>query len=172
MPELSGPLAFLAVNGALYLSQAVLARDARTPRAAAAVNGTSNILLALIGWFLWRKFNVELAIGVAIAGYTAAAGWQILMSPRAADNDAVAPWFQTLTPTRCFSWASMTNLVQRDRFMLLVSSPVWRVEGQWLFVAGTVLFVDASRTHAVVRLLARLDFAVRCYGGRCHSWPC
>ena len=35
----------------------------------------------------------------------------------------------------------MTNLVQRDRFMLLVSSPCGGVEGQWLFVAGTVLFV-------------------------------
>src|SRR3954470_12913982 len=55
-------LAFLAVNGALNLSQAVLGRDARMPQAAAAVNGASNILLALIGWFLWRKFNVELAI--------------------------------------------------------------------------------------------------------------
>jgi len=61
-------LAFLAVNGALNLSQAVLGRDARVPQAAAAVNGASNILLALIGWYLWRTFNVELAIGVAIAG--------------------------------------------------------------------------------------------------------
>src|SRR5215207_2554277 len=39
-------LAFLAVNGALNVGQAVLGRDARIPRAAAAINGASNVLLA------------------------------------------------------------------------------------------------------------------------------
>jgi hypothetical protein len=134
-------LAFLAVNGALNIGQAVLGRDARIPRAATAINGASNVLLALIGWFLWRKFNVELAIGIAIAGYTAAAGWQILMSPRAADNDAVAPWSANAHPDPLLHLGEHEQFGAAHSLCAARELAVRRAEGQWLFVASAVLFV-------------------------------
>src|SRR5262245_47877034 len=66
-------LGCLAIDGALKLGQA-FGRDQRTSRTVAAVNGMSSLLLALLGWVLWRSVSLELAIGVVVAGYTAAAG--------------------------------------------------------------------------------------------------
>ena len=39
-----------------------------------AINGASNLLLALLGWWLWQKVSLEAAIGVVVAGYTVATG--------------------------------------------------------------------------------------------------
>src|SRR4051812_23277088 len=134
-------LAFLAVNGALDVGQAVLGRDARIPRAAEAVNGVSNILLMLIGWYLWRKFNVELAIGVAVAGYAAAAGWQILMSPRATAKDAVAPRSPNAHPDPLLQLGEHEQFGAMRSLWVAREPAVRRAEGQWFFVAGAVLFV-------------------------------
>ncbi len=80
-------LAFLVIDGLLKLGQMVFGAAASTPRAVAAVNGAFSLLLALLGWVLWRSLGVNAAIGVAVAGYTAAAGWRMLVvAGRAADR--------------------------------------------------------------------------------------
>jgi len=53
-----------------------------------AANGVSSLVLALIGWLLWKNVGVDAAIGVAIAGYTAMAGWRMLVSPAVSEGGA------------------------------------------------------------------------------------
>jgi len=79
----------LAADGLLKLGHAVIARDS-APRGISVVNGVANLLLALVGWWLWRKVGLESAVGVAIAGYTVGAGWRMLLSPLGARDNAAA----------------------------------------------------------------------------------
>ena len=105
-----------------------------------AVNGVSSLLLALLGWFLWRNVGVELAIGVAVAGYTAAAGWRILIAPDAGSEDDDAPTATDMHPD------PLLGLGRHEQFGALsaaraASSPaVRRAEAYWLLVAGAILF--------------------------------
>ena len=78
----------LAADGLLKLGHAVIARD--SARGISVVNGVANLLLALVGWWLWRKVGLESAVGVAIAGYTVGAGWRMLLSPLGARDNAAA----------------------------------------------------------------------------------
>src|SRR5215212_6494456 len=68
----------LAADGLLKLGHAVIARESAPP-GIIVINGVANLFIALVGWWLWRKVNLEIAVGVAIAGYTAGAGWRMLV---------------------------------------------------------------------------------------------
>ena len=133
-------LGFLVIDGALKVGQAARGHDARTPRTVTAVNGTSSLLLALLGWVLWRNVSVELAIGVAVAGFTAAAGWRMLVSPRGEREAVGAPEAAKTHPD------PLLGLGEHEQFgaasaRRAASRPAMRqAEGYWLLVAGIVLF--------------------------------
>ena len=133
-------LGFFVIDGAWKLGQAVLGHDLCTPRTVTAVNGTSSLLLALLGWVLWRNVGVELAIGVAVAGYTAAAGWRMLVSPRGEREEVGAPEAYNVHPDPLLALGEH-ELFGTTSALYVASAPaVRRVEGYWLLVAGIVLF--------------------------------
>ena len=133
-------LGLVAADGALKLGQALFGRNLHMPRLVAATNGATSLLLALLGWILWQSFGVELAIGVAIAGYTAAAGWRMFVSPGYKSEKTDEPESSTVHPD------PRLGLGEQEQFGALfarraASGPaVWRAEGYWLLVVGLVLF--------------------------------
>jgi uncharacterized membrane protein HdeD (DUF308 family)/3',5'-cyclic AMP phosphodiesterase CpdA len=80
-------LVFLAFDGILKLGHTILGPASNTPRVISALNGMSSLCLALIGWALWQKVSGATAIGVAVAGYTAMAGWRLLAAPDSAQEN-------------------------------------------------------------------------------------
>jgi uncharacterized membrane protein HdeD (DUF308 family) len=131
-------LGILVIDGALKLGQAAFARAPRTPRTVAAVNGTSSLLLALIGWFLWKNVSVEWAIGVAVAGYTAAAGWRMLVSPRAESEQART--VANVHPDPLLGLGEHELFGATDALRAASAPAVRQAEGCWFIIAGIVLF--------------------------------
>lgn len=78
-------LGFLALDGAVRFGQALVGHTS-APKAVAAINGATSLALALLVWVFWRNLGIDVAIGVAVGGYTAAAGWRMLLSPELADR--------------------------------------------------------------------------------------
>ncbi len=74
----------------LKTGQAITGRGSGT-RTVTAINGVSNLVIALIGWWVWQKIGLEAAIGVAVGGYVVAAGWRMLVSPVAERKGTGAP---------------------------------------------------------------------------------
>ncbi len=87
-------LGCLAFDGVVKVGRAVLRTNPGVPFLVGVANGCAGLILALVGWILWRRVGIDVAIGVAIAGYTAATGWQLLLAPSRsgkADFGAAAP---------------------------------------------------------------------------------
>ena len=131
-------LGFFVIDGALKLGQAALGRD--SPRMVAAVNGISSLMLALIGWALWQNVSVEVAIGVAVAGYTAAAGWRMLVSPRSEREKVGAPEAVNVHPDPLLGMGEHEQFGAMSARRAASRSAVRQMEGCWLLVAGVVLF--------------------------------
>jgi hypothetical protein len=137
-------LTFLALDGVLKIGQTVLGPASNTPRTIAAVNGASSLFLALIGWALWQKVGAAAAIGVAVAGYTAAAGWRLLVSPQPRHEDVGASKTVNTHPD------AKLGLGDHELFGAISArhsasvTVAWRTEIYWLLVVGLVLFA----THA------------------------
>lgn len=134
-------LGFLATDGALKLGQGLLGRTSGTSRTVAALNGASNVLLAATGWLLWRWVGVELAVGVVVAGYTAAAGWRMILTPRADGETAVAPQNADTHPDPLLGLGAHEQFGEARARLEASRAAVRQVEGYWLLVAGIVLFV-------------------------------
>ena len=129
-------LGFFVIDGALKLGYAVLGRDTFSPRVVTAVNGTSSLLLAVLGWALWQRVSIEMAVGVGLAGYTAAAGWRMLLSPRSERPDAGTPEAVNVHP------GPKLGVGQDEKFAALSAraAAARRSEAYWLLVLGVVLF--------------------------------
>jgi Calcineurin-like phosphoesterase len=132
-------LALLVIDAALKIGQALFVTAPGTPRAVTLVNGAASLLLALVGWTLWRKVGVEAAIGVAIAGYTAAAGWRMLVSPAPQRDVPGAPEATNSHPDVKLGLGPQELFgVTSARFSTSVPA-VRQVEIYWLLVAGLAL---------------------------------
>ena len=129
-------LGFFVIDGALKLGQAVLGRDKPSLRVVTAVNGTSSLLLAVLGWALWQKVSIELAVGVGVAGYTAAAGWRMLLSPRFERGEAGTPDTANVYPD------PRLGVGEHEQFAALNArgAAARGSEAYWLLVLGIVLF--------------------------------
>ena len=89
----------LAVSGLVLLLMGLLGLDGATkvgraiagtsiaPRPVAVINGLASLALCFLVWMLWRRVDFSVAVGVAVGGYTVAAGWQLLLSPGARDTE-------------------------------------------------------------------------------------
>ena len=69
--------AWPTVDGATKVGRAI-AGTSIAPRPVAAINGLASLALCLLVWMLWRRVDFSVAVGVAVGGYTVAAGWQLL----------------------------------------------------------------------------------------------
>jgi hypothetical protein len=133
-------LGFLVLDGVLRLGQAVLGAASNTPRTVSVVNGASSLCLALAGWAIWQTIGAATTIGVAVAGYTAAAGWRLLASPSPGHEDV-----GTLEATNVHPDGKL-GLGEHELFGTISarrseSSPnLWQIETYWLLVIGLVLF--------------------------------
>lgn len=134
-------LALLIIDGTIKMGQAVLRPDPRTPRMVIAVNGASSLFLALIGWVLWRTISVDTAIGVAVAGYTAAAGWRMLVSPRSQAEEADTSEAANAHPDPKLGLGEQKLFSEIRARRSASASDVRQAEIQWLLVIGLVLFV-------------------------------
>ena len=133
-------LALLVIDGALKIGQAAFGAFSKTPRTVAAVNGAASLLLALGGWVLWQKVGVDAAIGVAVAGYTGAAGWRMLVSPATQGEDAGASEAANIHPDRKLGLGEQELFGTTSALRSASAPAVWQVEMYWLLVAGIVLF--------------------------------
>lgn len=131
-------LGFLILDGVLKLGQALLRPASHRSRVVTAANGVSSLVLALIGWFLWKNIGVDAAIGVAVAGYTATAGWRMLVSPAVSEGD-VETWPSDAHPDLKLGLGenALFGAINKERS---ASAPaVWQNELYWLAVVAVVL---------------------------------
>ena len=132
-------IAFLAMDGALKVGQAVLGIGSNI-RLVTLVNGASSVLLALLSWILWRRLGVETAIGVAVAGYTAAAGWRTIASPARHPEDVDTAKAANIHPDLKLGLPEHELLGTVGKLRSASVAVVATVEAHWLLVLGVVLF--------------------------------
>ena len=132
-------IAFLAINGALKMGQAVLGIGSNISLVTL-LNGASNVLLALLSWLLWRRLGVETAIGVAVAGYTAAAGWHTLVSPAPHPEDVGTANIANKHPDLKLGLPEHELLGTVGKARSASVAVAATVEAHWLLVLGVVLF--------------------------------
>lgn len=133
-------LILLVLDGALKVGRTVFGPPSGTPRTVMAVNAVWSILLALAGLWLWRRMGFQTAIGVSVAGFSAIAGWGMLMSPVRRPETTATAAAHDLHPD------AKLSLGRHELFGAAIanraaSAPaVARIELYWLLVAGLVLF--------------------------------
>ncbi len=129
----------LVLDGVVKLGQALSRGAPGRSRTVLAVNGASSLALAAAGWLLWKAVSVDAAIGVAIAGYTAMAGWRLLASPTvptAAETDRGLD----VHPDPGLALGPQALFAQ-TRARLARSAPATRrADVYWLATIGLVLF--------------------------------
>jgi len=134
-------LTFLVLDGAVKAGQAVFGPPSGTTRTVAIVNGLSSLILALIGFWAWKTLGLQIALGVAVAGYAAAAGWRLLLAPTGRREAAQTSDATNVHPDNRLNLGSH-ELFAAGIACRAASAPiVSRLELQWLTVAGAVLFV-------------------------------
>jgi uncharacterized membrane protein HdeD (DUF308 family)/predicted phosphodiesterase len=132
-------LALLAIDGALKTGQAVIGRSTAS-RTVTALNGASSLLLALVGWWLWQKVGLEIAIGVAVAGYTLTAGWRLLLAPIPEHADTRASENARLYPYAKLGLGEHELFAKANASRAASTAFVTQTELYWLAVAAVVLF--------------------------------
>src|SRR4051812_35021611 len=128
----------LAADGLLKLGHAVIARDS-APHGVIVVNGVSNLFMALVGWWLWRKVGLEIAVGVAIAGYTAGAGWRMLVSPVGSREKADPTESHDFHPYSRLGLGSHELFGKANRLRIESAAAISQAETYWLTAVVVVL---------------------------------
>ena len=134
-------LTLLVADGAVKAGQAVFGPPSGTTRTVAILNSIPSFILALIGFWVWKNLGLQIALGIAVAGYAAAAGWRLLIAPAHQREDDQTSDATNLHPD------SRLNLGSHELFGTGIASRaasapiVGRIELHWLTVAGVVLFV-------------------------------
>jgi len=132
-------LGFLVIDGAWKVGEAILGPTTETPRTVGVLNGAASLGLALIGWLLWRNVSGNAAIGVAIAGYTAMAGWRLLVSPETPRDETAGPQAGNTHPDPKLGLGEQ-ELFGATAALRVNSLPaMWQVEFYWLLVIAFVL---------------------------------
>ena len=140
-------LLFLAADGTVKLGQAALGygHGAAAPLIVTAINGASSLLIALIGWWVWQKIDLEIAVGVAVGGYTIASGWRLVVSPIAKREVVETPVVANVHPYERLLLGEKQLLGAVNASRVASSTFVNQTELYWLVVVLLVLFV----THLV-----------------------
>jgi uncharacterized membrane protein HdeD (DUF308 family) len=133
-------LVFLLLDGILRIGRAILGAAQSMPRTVSLINGASSLCLALAGWILWQTIGPQIAIGVAIAGYTAAAGWRLCVSPNAGSEDVDILGAKNLHPDEKLGLGAHELFATINMRRSQNSRNIWQVEVYWLLVIGVVLF--------------------------------
>jgi len=133
-------LIFLAVDGIWKLGEAVAGRDPNVPRVISALNGAFSLLLVLIGWTLWQNIGGSAAIGVAVAGYTAMAGWRMLVSPRSDQAASAAEGDVGVHPDAKLGLGHQELFSAIGARQSASGGGVLQENMYWLLVVGLVLF--------------------------------
>jgi hypothetical protein len=134
-------LVFLAFDGTWKMGQAALGPASDTSRAISVLNGASSLCLAFIGWLAWRKIGGPAAIGIAVAGFTATAGWRLLVAPQSARQETGPLAAADAHPDEKLGLGRHALFTTISAQRSASSAGVWRVELYWLLVVGLVLFV-------------------------------
>src|SRR3954469_14203783 len=129
----------LAADGLLKVSHVVIARYS-VSRGVIVVNGIANLFMALVGWWLWRKVGVEIAVGVAIAGYTAGAGWRMLVSPIGGREKADTAESHDLHPYSRLGLGGHELFGEANRRRIESAAAIRQTETYWLAAVVVVLF--------------------------------
>jgi uncharacterized membrane protein HdeD (DUF308 family) len=129
----------LAADGLLKLGHAVIARDS-APRGVIVVNGVASLFMALVGWWLWRKVGLEIAVGVAIAGYTAGAGWRMLVAPVGGREKADPTESHDLHPYSRLGLGCHELFGEANRRRIESAGAIRQAETYWLTAVVVVLF--------------------------------
>lgn len=132
-------LAFFAFDGIWKIGQAIVGKPANTPRTVSALNGASNLCIALIGWVLWRTMGGPAAIGVAIAGYTATAGWRLLLAPESVQREAEPAAEISVHPDAKLGLGEQALFGRIGERLSASRAEVWQAEIYWMSVVGAVL---------------------------------
>jgi uncharacterized membrane protein HdeD (DUF308 family) len=131
-------LGFLTLDGVLKLGQSVFPSTSSRSRMVTAANGASSLALALIGWLLWKNLGVNAAIGVAVAGYTATAGWRMLVSP-ALEKGEAETWSSNAHPDPKLGLREHVLFGDINKERSASAPALWRAELYWLLVIAVVL---------------------------------
>ena len=132
-------LAILAIDGVWKIGQAIIGRPATASRTISVLNGLSSLCLALLGWAVWKMIGGPAAIGVAIAGYTATAGWRMVLAPDSEQQDTDAAPTPNVHPDAKLGlgehalFGSIRERLSASRF------DVWPVEIYWMSVVVAIL---------------------------------
>src|SRR3954451_1282872 len=129
----------LAADGLLKLGHAVIARDS-APRGVIVVNGVASLFMALVGWWLWRKVGLEIAVGVAIAGYTAGAGWRMLVAPTGGREQADPTESHDVHPYSRLGLGCHELFGEANRRRIGSAGAIRQAETYWLTAVVVVLF--------------------------------
>jgi len=129
----------LAADGLLKLGHAVISRDS-APRGVIVVNGVANLFMAFVGWWLWRKVGLEIAVGVAVAGYTAGTGWRMLVSPIGGREQADPTESHDLHPYSRLGLGSHELFGEANRRRIESAGAIRQAETYWLTAVVVVLF--------------------------------
>ena len=134
-------LMLLVADSVVKVGQAVFGPPSGTTRTVAIVNGASSIILAFVGFWLWKKLGLQIALGVAVAGYAATAGWRLLLAPTGQREDAQTSDATNVHPDNRLNLGSHELFAGGIASRAASAPVVGRVELQWLMVVGAVLFV-------------------------------
>lgn len=133
-------LLFLALDGVFKIGQGLLAYDSSSKRLVPIVNGATSLLLALVGWILWRVVSLEIAVGVAVGGYTIAAGWRMLLSPQGKPDEPAAAAAVDTHPDPKMNLGSHEIFTAAIANISASSKIVRQTELRWLAVVALILF--------------------------------
>jgi hypothetical protein len=122
-----------------------------------AINGASSLLIALIGWWVWQKVGLEIAVGVAVGGYTIASGWRLVVSPIAEREFVDSQVIANVHPYERLRLGENQLLGSVNASRVASSAFANQMELYWLVVLLLVLFVthlarmrSADTWHALI----------------------
>ena len=130
-------LMLMVADGAVKAGQAVFGPPSGTTRTVAILNGLSSFILALIGFWVWKNLGLQIALGIAVAGYAAAAGWRLVLTPTGQREDDQTSDTPDVHPD------NKLNLGSHELFAAGIASRaasapiVGRIELYWLAVAAS-----------------------------------
>jgi hypothetical protein len=143
-------LLFLVIDGLVKIGQTILGRGSASPPLVTVINGASSLILALFGWWIWQRVGLEIAVGLAVGGYTIGAGWRLLVAPAPVQGLDAPSAATNLHPYARLRLGEHPLLGTINAARAVSAAVTIQTELYWLAVATLVLFV----TH-----LARMQSA-------------
>ena len=131
-------VAMLVADGALKIITG-LARGLRS-RQLLLINGLLECGLAFLVWFVSRWISVAFAVGFAVGGYAAMAGWRMLFMPQAARTGQTVSVSENLHPDEKLRLKPNDAFAALRRRALARSRDIRRSDLMWIAAITVVFF--------------------------------